>query len=170
MLCGSKPMSVTQVQKRNPDRATDKKRRTLRWHLPVGNKQEEVCKGFFLTTFGRKPNYDEAVSTALNTDRGAKEDGRGRQPATNRIDPEILQQHIESYRPCRPHYRYIHAPLCRYLPSEICIADMYRDFREKYEDLKVGYERYRREVQKMNVGFTVLGHEECEICKRHSIP
>ena len=41
---------------------------------------------------------------------------------------------------------------------------MYEDFK-KHADLAVGYERYRQEVQKMNISFTALGHEECDVCK-----
>ena len=33
----------------------------------------------------------------------------------------------------------------------------------------MGYERYRKEVQKKNISFTVLGHEECDMCKLQSM-
>ena len=152
------------VARRKSD-AKDQRSRSLQWHLPVDGRMVPVCKGFFLTTVGLKTNNDDPIRTALDGKSTEPCDGRGRKPAANRKDATIIREHIESYRPCAPHYRYLHAPNRRYLPSDITIAKMHQDFIDRHPDHAVGYSRYRQEVSSMNIGFTVLGHEECEVCK-----
>ena len=69
------------------------------------------------------------------------------------------------YNPSVSHYRREHAPLRRYLPSEVNIRSMFKDFREKNPHFKCGYELYRSEVRKMRISFAKLGEEGCKICE-----
>lgn len=81
------------------------------------------------------------------------------------IDREVIKQHIESFKPQISHYRREHAPLKRYLPSDITIQFMYNHFLKKYPNIKFSYYLYREEVAKQNISFTKLGNEECWSCE-----
>ena len=145
------------------------RQKSLHWHLPGAyGKNVLVCKGFFLTTVGLKATNDEPVRTALSTKSVAALDGRGCHTPPNKKDPTAIREHIESFRPCAPHYRYLHAPHRIYLPSDVTVAKMHKGYQEKHPEENVGYnQRYRQEVVSMKISFTVLGHEECEMCKMH---
>ena len=125
-----------------------------------------VCKVFFLSTLGFKPTNDCFVHQALKgVSSGSitpKSDGRGKTPAKNKIEREIIRTHIESFHPCISHYRREHAPNMRYLPSDISINSMYDDFKLRH-GRTCSYDLYRMVVKEMRISFTKLGHEECEI-------
>ena len=127
-----------------------------------------VCKVFFLSTLGFKPTNDCFVHQALKgVSSGSitpKSDGRGKTPAKNKIEREIIRTHIESFHPCISHYRREHAPNMRYLPSDISIKSMYDDFKLRH-GRTCSYDLYRMVVKEMRISFTKLGHEECEICE-----
>ena len=67
------------------------------------------------------------------------------------------------------HFRREHTPRRRYLPSEIIIKAMHKDFLKKYPDSHCSYNLYREEVAKLNISFKVLGVEECETCLSHKM-
>ena len=85
------------------------------------------------------------------------------------IDRDIIKAHIETFNPCVHHYRRLHAPLRRYLPSDITVKFMHDDFVEKNPDFKCSKETYRRVVKEMNISFAHLGHEECESCEEFNL-
>lgn len=76
-----------------------------------------------------------------------------------------VEEHIESYHPQVAHYRRIHAPNRRYLPSDVTITSMHQDFNSKDPQSKCSYEHYRSTVREMNISFTKLGEEGCEVCE-----
>ena len=45
---------------------------------------------------------------------------------------------------------------------------MYNDYKEKYSQLIVPYETYRKWIRYYNIGFVKLGEEECEACEEHT--
>lgn len=51
----------------------------------------------------------------------------------------ILIFHIESFHLNVFHYRWKHASLSRYLPSDINIKSMYEDFCQKHPEIKISY-------------------------------
>ena len=73
--------------------------------------------------------------------------------------------HIESYHPSLSHYRRKHAPLRRYFPSGMTVAEVHSTYKEKHPDEKVCYESYRKIFVSMKASFTKLGEEECEVCE-----
>ena len=155
------------VERRREGREGDRRQASFQYHLPIAGKLTRVCKGFFLTTVGLHPMNDTPVRTALASSCVAPQDGRGKKEATKRADVALLTQHIESFQPCTPHYRYQHAPHRRYLPSDITATTMHKDYIEKHPESKVSYETYRKQLKEMKISFTVLGNEECEVCTRH---
>ncbi|XP_050306918.1 uncharacterized protein LOC126743745 [Anthonomus grandis grandis] len=64
------------------------------------------------------------------------------------------------------HYRREHAPLRKYLPSDITITQMHKYFIEKHNNVDCSYYTYRAFVRdRMKISFAKLGHEECEQCE-----
>ena len=148
---------------------TGKARRYLTWHLPDESCDvTRVCKTFFLTTLGFAENSDTAVQQSAKTASGdrvtAPPDKRGKHVPANKADHDNIKQHIMSFHPQQHHYRYNHAPHRMYLPSDITVRVMYSDYVEKH-GRHICQETYRKIVQELNIGFTLLGSEECSKCK-----
>lgn len=94
---------------------------------------------------------------------------RGHHSNVTKIDRQVVLEHIKSFRPLISHYRREHAPNKLYLPSDITITLMYKDFREKKPSFKISYELYRKEVADMNISFAKLGNEECFDCEKFNL-
>lgn len=71
------------------------------------------------------------------------------------------------FHPEASHYRRAHAPLRKYLPSDLSISKMYSLFVEQYSTAPCSYDYYRKSVFKLNISFTKLGHEKCEECEAY---
>ena len=124
-------------------------------------------QNFFLTTLGYKSNNDQPIKQTTSVPKdllSVPKDKRGKHNGHASADTKLIEEHIESFNPCIPHYRREHAPFRRYLTSDLNILKMHRDYLEKYPDNPVGRETYRKVVKKCNISFTMLGNEECEIC------
>ena len=76
---------------------------------------------------------------------------------------ESICLHIAKFNPCVSHYRRKHAPNRLYLPSEINMKIMYDDFSKEFGENICCYRSYRNVVRKMNISFTKLGVEICEV-------
>ena len=143
---------------------------TVSYFLDNGTEPVSVCKAFYLTTLGYIKTNDFFVHHALKSVItgecciAPKPDGRGKTPASNRVDRAVIKNHTESYHPCVSHYRRQHAPHRRYLPSDISVRSMYDDFVSRHGKI-CSYDLYRKEVKEMHISFTRLGHEECEQCE-----
>lgn len=123
---------------------------------------------FFLQTLGYKATNDRIIQNVLTTAVNhitPKRDMRGKKSPPFKCDRSKLRLHIMSFRPSISHYRREHAPKRRYLPSDVCVALMHTDFKEKHPDIKCSYDVYRTAVKELNISFTKLGHEECELCE-----
>ena len=123
-----------------------------------------VCQHFFLSTIGRKPRHDQMIRTALNSieigENLPKTDLRGKHCKKGR-DTETIKRHIMGFNPQISHYRREHAPRKLYLPSEITITDMHKDYISKFG--KISYSTYYKEITDLNISFTKLGEEQCEM-------
>ncbi|CAH0397369.1 unnamed protein product [Chilo suppressalis] len=132
----------------------------------------EVCKVFFLGTLGYDKKNDRRVNSVLKKSILERKDNRDGRNLTNchAIDRTLITAHIESFNPCVHHYRRVHAPNKRYLPSDLTIVDMYGNFQEKYPEFKCSLETYRDHLtNKMNISFAKLGHEQCETCETFNL-
>lgn len=58
-------------------------------------------------------------------------DMRGCNPNSKNIDTKPTIDRALSFHPTISHYRRVHAPNRKYLPTEVNIRDMYKDFYEK---------------------------------------
>lgn len=144
---------------------------TFKYFLPKELGAEEastnVCKTFFLTTLGYNKNNDRVVRNIITkSDLAPPEDKRGKHEPSNKINREVVKQHVESFRPQVSHYRREHAPNRRYLPGDVNQTLMYNHFREQNPTFKIGYETYSCIVREMNISFATLGHEECWVCDK----
>lgn len=118
---------------------------------------------------GYKKNNDKVLHNTLSkTPEGQftpLQHGRKGQKSVRKIDDTEINAHIESFNPEISHYRREHAPKTRYLSSDVTVALMYNDFKEKFPDLKCSYETYRRKIKAKRISCTKLGHEECDACE-----
>ncbi|XP_055855008.1 uncharacterized protein LOC129918451 [Episyrphus balteatus] len=129
-----------------------------------------VCKKMFLNTLGYETKNYKILRNIIATKKqplstNPKTDKRGKAHSTLACDTNSIKAHIESYHPTISHYRREHAPNIRYLPSDISIVDMHKDYNEK-EKKNISYESYRRVVAENKISFTKLGHEECWTCEK----
>ena len=129
-----------------------------------------VCQKLFLNTLGYSSNnvlFDLFKHLGSVGDVNSPPDSRGRHPPSqierisNAINPSPHQRVQPSSftlqeKTCPPHRRY--------LPSELNVDIMYRDFVEGHTDFSIKYNTYRKHVRKMNISFAKLGEEECEQC------
>lgn len=80
---------------------------------------------------------------------------------------KAIIEHVESFGPEISHYRRLHAHNRRYLPIELNINVMWRDFLKKYSIFEsTSYETYRLIFKSMNITICKLRHEECETCEK----
>ena len=76
---------------------------------------------------------------------------------------ELQQIHDHSYNLAVSHYRRMHVPHRQYLPSELDVKTMYRDFKFKKHHPSISYDTYLNNIHKLNISFAKLG-SECEQC------
>ena len=157
-------------------RASPKKKRnnSTIYSLNVNGKDIAVCSKFFLGRLGYKK--DNVISTLFNKQAPTKSrlsasefpDMRGRHAPIYKMSESTKQSiidHIESYHPSVSHYIRKNAPLRRYLPSGMTVAEMHSNYKEKQPDEKACYEPYRKIFVSMKISFTKLGEERCEVCE-----
>ena len=56
---------------------------------------------------------------------------RGRKEQPNKFPgayKQLVIDYIESYKPCTPHYRILHAPNKRYLPPDVTATNIFNNF------------------------------------------
>ena len=85
-------------------------------------------------------------------------------------DKDYIINHILSFHPAIAHYRSEHAPLRRYLPSELTIREMWNDYLadcERDNAKSFSYSVYQKQVKSLNISFAKLGVEQCEDCDEH---
>nr|CAI5849885.1 unnamed protein product [Callosobruchus analis] len=86
------------------------------------------------------------------------------------VDRHSIIEHVNSFNPTISHYRREHAPYRQYLPSDINITLMYKDFKQKYPNTDFYYESYKKIVTNdLNISFANLGNEECWDCEEFEI-
>ncbi|VEN33902.1 unnamed protein product [Callosobruchus maculatus] len=140
----------------------------------TSEKAEEVrvCKIFLLATLGYEKENDRMLKNIRKTDPkciAPKTDGR-RRSCPRKVDRNTIIEHVNSFNPTISHYRREHAPNRKYLPSDINITLMYKDFKLKYPNTDFSYELYRKIVTKdLNISFANLGNEECWECEEFAI-
>ena len=133
-----------------------------------------VCKIMFLGTFGYKSDKVLSNIFACNTPTKIKPmlDRRGSHNPKHKMSEALRESiclHIAKFNPCVSHYRRKHAPNRLYLPSEINMKIMYGDFSKEFGENICCYRSYRNVVRKMNISFTKLGVEICEVCREFEL-
>lgn len=125
----------------------------------------KVCHKFFMATLGltsdkiiKKARIEKCAGVV-----SPNADKRGRHTPSNKLSYDDIDSHIESYNPSISHYRREHAPNRRYLPMEVTVKDMHKDFVQK-TGTNLSYEVYRQRIRAKNISFVKLGEEECEMC------
>ena len=165
-------------KKRKRVRGSSKKQRTpsrvYSLKTPTGE-SVQVCGQFFLATVGFKK--DNIITTLFKNESADRRpsissisDKRGKHDPHPKMSQSLknkIIQHIESYHPTvSRHYRRAHAPLQKYLPSELTVTEMHKDFIQSLK--KVSYESYKKILNSVNISFTKFGEEQCELCEAHT--
>ena len=161
------------IKRSRSDRKGFRERKYSRTYLLPNETGEDtkVCKSFFLKTLGYK--NDKIITVTLagaapdNISPGKDQRGKHSPPhKLTETNLNLIKSHINSFNPAVSHYRREHAPLRKYLPSELTIKQMYDDFNVRHPGLAC-CETYRQILTSMNISFAKLGEEECEFCMCH---
>ena len=146
------------------------RKKTLTYKLPniLGSKIQ-VCKPMFLATLGLKTDgmiteFKNAKDRFKHTKISPNEDRRPGHDPVNKLNHDIIKEHINSYKPVVSHYQLLNAPNRRYLDSELSVSILHKDYLEKFPIQKVSFETYRTVFNKMNISFNRPGQDECHIC------
>ena len=102
-----------------------------------------VCKTFFLATLGFHQKNDRIIRSAIENAENSvspPEDRRRRKQPHNKMNDNLIRNHIESFNPEVAHYRREHAPRRTYLPSGTM---WHRETQNRDQWLKIG-EAYAR--------------------------
>ena len=146
------------------------RKKTYQYTVEVDGIGVKVCQIFFLRTLGFKSH--RVLLTVMQTaadDIIPQPDARGKRPSVNKIaveNIEFIRSHIMSYDPSMSHYRRVHAPSRHYLPCQLSIAEMHRDYLVSAGSHS--HEIYMKEVKLKNISFAKLGEEGSENCLIHN--
>ena len=159
------------VKRRRLDTPKEKRRSgNFEFSFKIDGIDVSVCQKFFLETLGYTSNQVLKTISKTIGEVGTICDSRGKSAAPNRLSQEVIDDivaHIKSYDPQISHYRRVHAPNRLYLPSTLTITKMHKAYIEN-DGHNISYDIYRREVNRLNISFTKLGEEQCEVCVSHT--
>lgn len=139
--------------------------------FPKNNKSLQVCRTFFLNSLGYT---NDSVITELSSaiKRGplcdSVKENRGIH-SKQKVNKELIKTHIESYNPCVSHYRRYNAPNIRYLPRNLSVSLMVRDFNQKNPNNKCGRETYRKTLKEMSISLNLPKSDSCADCSLYEI-
>ena len=162
-----KMIQKKKVSRRRKMPSVDPKRSfTFVYNLPNENGDNvQVCKTMFCNVLNIS---DKTIRNSLDENSSLNDQrGKHRHPDCA-IDHQEIKDDIERYHPCVHHYRREHAPLRRYLPSDIRIVDMHREF-NRTRAKPISYTLYQKVFHEMNISMTKLGNEECEECQDYFV-
>lgn len=166
-------VTVTDAASRKCLKKEPKRKLTFNYFFTVNGIKNpvQVCKTFFLATLGYNPKNDGKFFRVLHLDEEDDlKDKRGRHDRSAMTkDKDLISKHIKTYNPAISHYRREYAPHRLYLPSDITIAMMHRNFNKSHPESECSYEVYRRVIKSLNISFAALGNEECELCAVYTI-
>lgn len=154
---------------------TSKNKRKYTFHL----NKKIVCKQFFLNALGY--SNDSCVRSVFENmkpgEYGLKScapvDKRGKLPNNKKFDDQFNQEivdYIESFHPSVSHYKILHSPLRRYLPSNISKTYLYKLFVEQKESKNesiCSQRHFERVFDKLNISFASSSLDKCHICEEH---
>lgn len=142
---------------------------TRRYYFVKNEETIEVCQKYFLNTLGyNSTTVLQFLLKSCKDDHGIRlliprKDQRGRHKPPNKVPDTPIRNHITSFDPKPSHYRRSHAPNRKYLPPGLTIKYMFEDFKEK-NDTSIYYEKYRRVIDEMNIGFYDVEADKCGFC------
>lgn len=166
--------SLTDQIPKNPEQkeistnsgATQRNNIDLNKNIPAN--MLSVCKTMFIHTIGFKS--DSVITNflrrtindlpCLEDRRGKKRGAQMKQVSENNY--QKIKQHIDSYHPQVSHYNIAHAPHRKYLPSDLTVHQLHKDFKSKGNQLS--YETYRKVFEKENIGFSAPTQDDCSVC------
>lgn len=153
------------------DGSRGNKKVSISYHLQLADRNQKVCKLFFLKTFQIS---DGRCFRALKKIRDGCEPGsdlRGKQPSVNKVDEarlQIVKNHIESFPAYQSHYTRAHNPNRKYLSEDLNIRLMYNLYKEHCElinAIPVSESKYRHVFNfEYNLHFHSPHKDTCTKC------
>ena len=155
------------VKRRRADKDEQRKSISFKYtlkgeHVPC----HEVCKTFFLGTLGFSPKNDSIITKTFKkaAAEGVVQDDRGKH-SKHRTNEESVKQFIERYHPVISHYGREKTPHRRYLPCDLTLTDMHKEYVSTHGQLS--YSAFYKVFKSMRISITSLGNEECDVCEKH---
>ena len=149
------------VEETEPDRryvkepVSDEYKRnfSMNFFLPNDVSNVQVCQVMFIRTLGY--TTAKVVNVALKNVimDNVSSDKRGKQAPAHKMkdrDEQFIVDHVFKFNPAIAHYRREHAPKRLYLPSELTIVEMYRDYVQECEEENMkaySYSVYQKKVK-----------------------
>ena len=79
-------------------------------------------------------------------------------------DYQKIDNHLMSTNPSISHYNIKNSPNRLYLHHSFSVKKMFDNFKEKFPNEVCGIETYRKRIKFLNISFTSLENEKCELC------
>ncbi|KAL5236485.1 hypothetical protein ACI65C_003895 [Semiaphis heraclei] len=110
-------------------------------------------------------DYTSRRSPCLST---VKENRGNKTGVSNlNIDKTSIINHIKMYNPCSSHYRRHNTPNIMFLPRELTVKSMYKDFCLRYGKL-FSQETYRGVLKELNISLKSPISDKCEDCTNYA--
>ena len=145
--------TITPSRPRKKTTGKKERRFTRICHLENDKSQKvRVSQKMFLCTIGL--TTDKTIGTMLSKSGGSRTNGvsdkRGKAEPANKENGEtsdLVNHHILGYNPSISHYWRSHVPNRLYISPEHNISAIFKDLRNRYEDVKISYACYCKKVK-----------------------
>ena len=168
---GKKSFLLERVHRENIKRKRIEKQKKSRRHFTfkytlktTEGVTHTVCKSFFFSTIGERSDHSltKLFERADDLSKSTTMDKRGKH-AKRSCDREAVKAFIEKYNPVRSHYYRGKVPNRRYLPGDLTVKGMYKEYIKTHSD--ISYSAFYSTFKEMNITIKKLGNEQCETCE-----
>lgn len=129
-----------------------------------------VCIKAFAAIHGITRSKIEYVQKSLKFEGKGPKDKRGTHSTRIHKLPVVTRQkidaHIKSFKGRKSHYS-LNKTKKMYLPEDLNIKKMYGLFKEKYPQVNISYETYRKNFKLYNVSFGYPRSDTCSTCDKY---
>jgi hypothetical protein len=135
------------------------------YYLDKPHQTVHVCGKFFKSTLAiSKHRCHHIISQKRDGKIMAKSDGRGGSVKNISLDVQIVN-HIKTYNSMQSHYSRTNVPHRQYLPAELSVAAMFRDFTQQNSNTSCIYNHYRNIFNsQFNISFKMPSTDTCPKC------
>lgn len=128
-----------------------------------------VCNKAFAAIHGITRSKIEYIQKSLKLMGIFPKDKRGTHSNRPHKIPQVIaakiDAHIKSFKGRKSHYSLNKSKII-YLPEELNIKKMFTLFKEKYPDVNISYETYRKNCKKYKISFGYPRSDTCSTCDK----